>query len=291
MRLLQVPTAASLLVAILPIVAGQSDRCTICSSGDPITLPDKFLNMVDAGPVYIKDCAKLDSLMVFVQNDTQQCADIRVLGGLCGCPFREGSCRLCPEGMEDPSALLTNPETALYNSAPKGLNGTCEFVDSYLQATFDRDEDLCASTRQEYLADCACVGGTAAMEDTAAADVTEVPTPAPCKGPTVAVPELVANADATALADNATNATVLAPNNATVDLDSLEEEGDLDEEILAVEKKNSEVEYDATTTVLESSYLVVEPILSSADSWLSFQRTASAAIFGGSMAAFVAVLV
>lgn len=145
-----------LLFFNLLVPSCHAGSCSICPSGDPITLPDRELNL--KYPFPIDTCGKLNTFMGFISDTSGDCEGIRTLGGLCGCPVIEGTCRMCPDSsLVDPSATLANENTEVVQRAPKGLALTCEFVDSYLQSFFAEGDTLCSTTRNIYLPECKCV--------------------------------------------------------------------------------------------------------------------------------------
>jgi hypothetical protein len=144
---------ATLLVSALSTAANAAP-CTVCSSGE-ISKPQQALNIEE--PVSLQTCGDLDNVVSFIDDSTEDCAGIRTLGGLCGCPVPENACRLCPTSFSLAESVteLDPSSSSILQSAPAGLPRTCEFIDSYLQVS-SNDSELCQSTRETYQLECAC---------------------------------------------------------------------------------------------------------------------------------------
>jgi hypothetical protein len=106
-------TCGVLLLNPLLVIA-QYDPCTVCPNGDPITLPEKALNI--PGFELVDTCGALDSAV-----------------GICGCPIPEGTCHLCEEN----SSLQQPDRQVPYLLDIDGVSPTCEFVEAYLHSIRD----------------------------------------------------------------------------------------------------------------------------------------------------------
>merc|ERR1719276_331539 len=122
-----------MLILILPVLLFQlyfkatlAAKCTLCLSGD-FTKPQQELNLQE--PIPLPTCQDLNNVVGFIDDATDDCAGIHTLGGLCGCPAPQNSCRICPEGqtLEDPYRILDSPSVIL-DAAPVGLAKTCAFL-------------------------------------------------------------------------------------------------------------------------------------------------------------------
>eukprot|EP00980_Cylindrotheca_fusiformis_P028747 scaffold22642_cov134-Cylindrotheca_fusiformis.AAC.2 len=149
MRKLYVP----LFVVVLS-KAVTAAPCTICLDGE-ISKPGKALNILEPFP--IQTCGDLDYFVSLIDDSTENCAGIQTLGGLCGCPVRQDSCRLCPTGfsLAAPLTELDPSSSSELQSIPPGLAPTCEFVDSFLQVS-PNDSEECPSMQEKYQKECTC---------------------------------------------------------------------------------------------------------------------------------------
>jgi hypothetical protein len=123
-----------LLIAPL-LVTAQNDPCTVCPSGDPITLPEKALSL--PGFEIIGDsCGTLDSTIgLLFQTDSDGCNLVQSASSICGCPIPEGACYLCGEG-----ASVQQPDLKVpYLLDIEGPTPTCEFIEAYLHSVSEAD--------------------------------------------------------------------------------------------------------------------------------------------------------
>ncbi|KAL3928284.1 MAG: hypothetical protein SGBAC_012718, partial [Bacillariaceae sp.] len=129
--------------------------CTTCIEGS-ISKPDQLLNIVS--PIPIETCTDLNALSVFVDDSTEECLGIRMMGGLCGCPQPENACGLCPEGytLQNPLKTLDPSSSEVLQTASAGLDLNCAFVDSYVKVASQSD-DFCNSTLETFQQDCTCM--------------------------------------------------------------------------------------------------------------------------------------
>jgi len=129
-------------------------QCTLCTTGDPITLPEAPVNLLE--PIPIATCGDLNGLMGFIQEGSSDCAGIQTLGGLCGCPVPEGACQLCPgSALKDPLREITG-SAEIAQQAPAGLAVNCQFVDSYVQSLYSEGTGECSAYQDNYGNQCEC---------------------------------------------------------------------------------------------------------------------------------------
>jgi hypothetical protein len=126
-------TCGALLIAPI-LVTAQSDPCTVCPNGDPITLPEKALSL--PGFEIIDSCGTLDSAIgLFFQTDSDECNLVHAASSICGCPIPEGACYLCGEG-----ASVQQPDREVpYLLDIDALTPTCEFIEAYLHSVSEAD--------------------------------------------------------------------------------------------------------------------------------------------------------
>lgn len=94
----------------------------------------------------------------FVDDSSDDCVDIRKMGGLCGCSVPPDACRLCPGGfgLSDPLKELGASLSDVLAAASAGLALNCAFVDSYLQVV-SQDDEFCSSTKEIFRQECSCL--------------------------------------------------------------------------------------------------------------------------------------
>eukprot|EP00980_Cylindrotheca_fusiformis_P025764 scaffold14574_cov123-Cylindrotheca_fusiformis.AAC.1 len=128
--------------------------CTVCLEGE-ISKPGKALNILE--PFKLPTCGYLNNVVSVIDDSTEDCAGIQTLGGLCGCPVRQNTCRLCPSGLSlaAPLTELDPSSSSVLQSVPPGLAPTCEFVDFFLQVS-SSDSNECLSTQETYRTECIC---------------------------------------------------------------------------------------------------------------------------------------
>jgi hypothetical protein len=142
-------TCGVLLMNHLLVIA-QYDPCTICPNGDPISLPEKALNL--PGFDFIDSCGTLDSAVgVFFQSDDDECTLIQLVGSICGCPIPEGACYLCGEN----SSVQQPDRQVPYLLDLDGVLPTCEFVEAYLHSISETDP-ICGGTNAFAASYCGC---------------------------------------------------------------------------------------------------------------------------------------
>ena len=147
--------AGSLLLCLLALttMTTTNGQCTLCLSGDPITLPDVYLGLTE--PIRLDTCADVDSIAPFLGAGTPECEGIQSMGTLCGCPLIENACQLCgTDGvMENPTRTLSPvPDTI-----PLGLEYTCAVVEAGLNV-FSQNTTTCHDTQTNayFLRECGC---------------------------------------------------------------------------------------------------------------------------------------
>ena len=148
-------------MAVLTIVTVQAqqqqqnggDSCTVCVTGDPITLPDEHLGLLE--PVPMVDCAAMDSLAVFLTVGSSDCDGVQSIGSLCGCPKRENACTLC--GNDGQITRGNHTLQPIPADLPRGLRYDCDVLEAQLNVlTQDNDVCLARQTDQRLLRECGC---------------------------------------------------------------------------------------------------------------------------------------
>lgn len=138
--------------------------CTVCKNGDPITLPDKELEL---GDLPIENCADLETFAALVSVGTDECNGLQTIGPFCGCPVREGACTFCPHGESVPRPRQKlNWFAAFIADLPDFFSAfsdalTCELMESAVQAESgpllsQRDEDFFCMSAQLKSWICGC---------------------------------------------------------------------------------------------------------------------------------------
>ena len=132
------PTSSPAPTSLVPL------SCTLCPGGGDISLPEKEL---DLGDLPVQSCGDLMNFAGLLTSGSGECAGLRSLGPMCGCPDADytSSCTLCPRGEKAPKPNL---KLDWYNDyrfsiaeafASIGNSLTCEMVESTLTAN---PEDL-----------------------------------------------------------------------------------------------------------------------------------------------------
>lgn len=106
------------------------EPCSLCSSGSPISLPDKTLNI---SGLPFKTCLQLSQAVetLFTQ-DSDICSNFQSVGALCGCePVIDNSCQYCPDGGD--IAYPDKPVPFLTNQFG-GITPNCEVFAAYAQS-------------------------------------------------------------------------------------------------------------------------------------------------------------
>lgn len=146
--------------SLLALVAAEEDvvaACTFCASGEPITKPDRQIELL--GLEFLGSCGVVDEY-VLPTLSADECQDLTsVLGYYCGCPLRENACTLCTDGSPVPEAYRSQ-ELPWLATAFGGVAPTCEFLEGYLLTSAVAGEDACTSLQ---ITNDAC--GCPALED------------------------------------------------------------------------------------------------------------------------------
>ena len=124
------------------LLAFRALGCSLCLDGSAITKPNYVLDLTS--PVSLKTCKDLSNALQFISDDSDLCLNARALGGLCGCPTREGACSICAdtEHIANPQKLLDGLVDVGINQSSFGLELTCKLVESGLQV-YDAGQSEC----------------------------------------------------------------------------------------------------------------------------------------------------
>jgi hypothetical protein len=142
--------ACGLLLLHPLLVKAQYDPCTVCPTGDPITLPEKAFNL--PGFELVDTCGALDSAVgTFFQSDDDECALIHLMSSICGCPIPDGACYLCGEN----SSVQQPDRKVPYFLDIDGVSPTCEFVEAYIHSISETDP-VCGGTKASTASYCGC---------------------------------------------------------------------------------------------------------------------------------------
>jgi hypothetical protein len=142
--------ACGLLLMNPLLVKAQYAPCTVCPNGDPITLPEKALNL--PGFELVDTCGALDSAVgVFFQSDDDGCALVHLVSSICGCPIPDGACYLCGEN----SSVQQPDRKVPYFLDFDGVSPNCEFVEAYLHSISETDS-VCGGTYAFTASYCGC---------------------------------------------------------------------------------------------------------------------------------------
>ena len=122
--------------------------CSLCPTGDPISLPNKKINI--SGFEYVDDCQTLSSIVNLFPQESTECNLIQSISSLCGCPKQEDACYLCPDG-----------STAMYGwremdfLSDLGIRPTCELLEAGLYS-YSNTESFCQLSQKVFGDYCGC---------------------------------------------------------------------------------------------------------------------------------------
>mmetsp|Transcript_736 Transcript_736/g.1206 ORF Transcript_736/g.1206 Transcript_736/m.1206 type:complete len:586 (-) Transcript_736:240-1997(-) len=144
--------SAAFLLPLLLWKQASGAPCSLCEDGSAVTLPDKVVR-IPMFPEII--CASLDTILPQILPDetSDQCTMARQLSSICGCPFQEECCWMCPDGSTVPDSGR-NVEVVEF-SFIFGIVPTCEIAEAYLHS-FPENDELCAYSHQNIASKCGC---------------------------------------------------------------------------------------------------------------------------------------
>lgn len=124
--------------------------CTFCTRGT-ITTPDKAIEV--PGYDFLSTCADVDLLLpLALTEDDPECQLLQSMSSYCGCPVREDSCTLCPDGSPVAQPDL---EVSWFADEFGGTVPTCAMVEAFT-ASFAQSDDECRYALQLISSHCGC---------------------------------------------------------------------------------------------------------------------------------------